>query len=194
MQKSNLITQMTIKDENAHLALLSYELKETWEKCQKKLKIATAESLTGGMIASTISMAPGSSRYFDRSFVVYNNEAKHEMLGVNKSVFDLYTEVSGQCVMEMASGALEHSHADIAVSVSGVAGPDLGGDGNPVGTVWFGLGVKGKKPACLCKHFAGNREQIRLLTVNNAFDFLKKIILSDCYPADFLSQDQFQSN
>ncbi len=192
MQNSNLINQMTVKQENTQLAVFSCELKEAWEKSQKKFKIVTAESLTGGMIASTISMVPGSSRYFDRSFVVYNNEAKHEMLGVKKNVFDLYTEVSGQCVMEMACGALEHSHAEVAVSVSGVAGPDLGGDGNPVGTVWIGVCIKAKSPACLCKHFAGNREEIRFLTVGSAFDLLKNIILTDQYPSDFLLKEQFQ--
>lgn len=192
MQNSNLINQMTVKNENAQLAVFSCELKEVWEKSQKKFKIVTAESLTGGMIASAISMAPGSSRYFDRSFVVYNNEAKHEMLGINKKVFDQYTEVSGQCVMEMACGALDNSHADLAVSVSGVAGPDLGGDGHPVGTVWIGACIKGRSPACLCKHFAGNREEIRLLTVDSAFNLLKNIILTDQYPSDYLLKEQFQ--
>lgn len=141
---------------------------------EKGLKVATAESLTGGMISSSIVDIPGSSAYFDRGFAVYNNTAKREMLGVHKEIFVKFTEVSGQCVEAMAKGAIEHSYAKLSCAVSGVAGPDGGNDINPVGTVW--IAVAALTAPCSCALdvyserfvFAGDRTAVRMQTTLQA--------------------------
>ncbi|AKH41617.1 nicotinamide-nucleotide amidase [Altererythrobacter atlanticus] len=100
-------------------------------------KIALAESCTGGLVAAALTEIPGSSAVLDRSFVTYSNEAKQECLGVAEDIIDAFGAVSVACVYAMARGALENSHADIAVAISGIAGPDGGTDKKPVGTVVF---------------------------------------------------------
>jgi nicotinamide-nucleotide amidase len=100
-------------------------------------KIATAESCTGGLVAAALTEIPGSSAVLDRAFVTYSNEAKREMLGVAGDVIDAFGAVSIACVYAMAQGALEHSDADVAVAISGIAGPDGGTEQKPVGTVVF---------------------------------------------------------
>jgi nicotinamide-nucleotide amidase len=100
-------------------------------------RVALAESCTGGLVAAAITEIPGSSAVLDRSFVTYSNEAKKETLGVAGDVIDAFGAVSIACVYAMAQGALEHSDADVAVAISGIAGPDGGSEQNPVGTVVF---------------------------------------------------------
>lgn len=100
-------------------------------------KIAIAESCTGGLVAAAITEIPGSSAVLDRSFVTYSNEAKQETLGVAGDVIDAFGAVSIACVYAMAQGALEHSEADVAVAISGIAGPEGGSEQKPVGTVVF---------------------------------------------------------
>jgi nicotinamide-nucleotide amidase len=100
-------------------------------------KIVLAESCTGGLVAAAITEIPGSSAVLDRSFVTYSNEAKKETLGVAGDVIDAFGAVSIACVYAMAQGALEHSEADVAVAISGIAGPDGGSEQKPVGTVVF---------------------------------------------------------
>jgi nicotinamide-nucleotide amidase len=100
-------------------------------------KIAIAESCTGGLVAAAITEIPGSSAVLDRAFVTYSNEAKCETLGVAGDVIDAFGAVSIACVYAMAQGALEHSDADVAVAISGIAGPEGGTDQKPVGTVVF---------------------------------------------------------
>ena len=126
--------------------------------------ITCAESCTGGWIAKVITDVAGSSAYFQRGFVTYSNEAKHDMLGVSKTSIDKYGAVSEQVVIEMAKRALAIANADFAVSVSGIAGPAGGTDLKPVGTVWFGFASK--SPAIdriitRCCLFKGERIQIR---------------------------------
>ena len=106
---------------------------------EKKMKLAAAESCTGGLFAGAITSVPGSSEVFDRGFVTYSNEAKKEMLGVSGETLDRYGAVSDPCAREMALGALEHSRADIAVAVTGIAGPGGATCDKPVGTVFFAL-------------------------------------------------------
>ena len=101
--------------------------------------VATAESCTGGMIAAAITDVAGSSSYFERGFVTYSNEAKIEILDVNPVTIQAFGAVSEQCARLMARGAHAHSHADIAVSVTGIAGPGGGTEDKPVGTVFIGL-------------------------------------------------------
>ena len=108
----------------------------------KKMKIATAESCTGGLLSEMITRVPGSSAVFECGVCSYSNDIKMKVLGVKRSTIDTYTEVSIQCAQEMAQGVLALSGADIAVSTTGVAGPAGGTDENPVGTVYVGFAAK----------------------------------------------------
>jgi len=105
-------------------------------------KIATAESCTGGLVAGAITEIPGSSAVLDRGFVTYSNEAKMEMLGVASDIIETFGAVSIACVWAMAQGALANSNADVAVAVSGIAGPGGGSDLKPVGTVVFARAIR----------------------------------------------------
>jgi nicotinamide-nucleotide amidase len=105
----------------------------------KGVIVAAAESCTGGMITAALTDVPGSSAVVDRGFVTYTNEAKHEMLGVPMELIDAHGAVSEDVASAMAAGALRHSRAEIAVSVTGIAGPTGGSAEKPVGLVWFGL-------------------------------------------------------
>ncbi|HMF22906.1 MAG TPA: CinA family protein [Pseudolabrys sp.] len=104
---------------------------------QKKLTLATAESCTGGLVAGTISEVSGSSAVLDRGFVTYSNKAKQQMLGVTPATIDVYGSVSRECAEEMAKGALAHASVDLAVSITGIAGPTGAVPGKPIGLVYF---------------------------------------------------------
>lgn len=133
-------------------------------------RLVTAESCTGGWIAKAITDIPGSSSWFDRGFVTYSNTAKMEMLNVQENTLQVHGAVSANTVMEMAEGALIHSQADIAVAVSGIAGPEGGNPAKPVGTVWLAWVTRDRKIS-LCRHhnFAGDRESVRYQAVNAVF-------------------------
>ena len=105
--------------------------------------VALAESCTGGLVAAALTEIAGSSAMFDRSFVTYSNEAKHELLGVSEDIIDAFGAVSIACAWAMAQGALRRSHADVTVSISGIAGPDGGTLQKPVGTVVFARALRG---------------------------------------------------
>ena len=136
-------------------------------------KLATAESCTGGWVAQCLTAIAGSSAWFERGFVTYSNEAKREMLGVELATLDAHGAVSEATAAAMAAGALRHSRADWALSITGIAGPDGGSPGKPVGTVCFGwAGSEADVEVYTC-HFAGDREAIRLQSV----DFALKGIL-----------------
>lgn len=130
--------------------------------------IAVAESCTGGLVAAAITEIPGSSAVLDRGFVTYSNEAKHESLGVANDILDAFGAVSVAAVYAMAQGALERSNADIAVAISGIAGPEGGSEAKPVGTVVFARAVRGSdKPDAESRVFdeqdrAGVRRQATL--------------------------------
>lgn len=130
----------------------------------KNLKLATAESCTGGLIAAGITEISGSSAVFDRGFVTYSNEAKIAMLGVNPKTLADFGAVSQQTAREMAEGAIKHSLADIAVSVTGIAGPSGGTPDKPVGLVYIGLAIKGKDTLISRQIFEGNRHAVRTAT------------------------------
>lgn len=102
-------------------------------------RIAVAESCTGGLVAGALTEIPGASSVLERGFVTYSNEAKAELLGVAPDIIDTFGAVSIACAWAMAQGALKHSHADVALAITGVAGPDGGTDLKPVGMVVFGL-------------------------------------------------------
>lgn len=122
------------------------ELADDFLKACKRRKtlVATAESCTGGMIMALLTDIPGASGMVDRGFVTYSNEAKMEMLGVAKATLDRHGAVSRETALEMAAGALANSRAGLALSVTGVAGPDGGSEEKPVGLVWFGVARDGK--------------------------------------------------
>ncbi|HEY5279486.1 MAG TPA: CinA family protein [Pseudolabrys sp.] len=103
----------------------------------KELTLATAESCTGGLVASAISEISGSSLVLDRGFVTYSNEAKQQMLGVTPATIDVLGAVSKECAEEMAKGALAHAQVDLAVSITGIAGPTGAVPGKPIGLVYF---------------------------------------------------------
>ena len=138
---------------------------------EKNLKISTAESCTGGMIGGSLTSIPGISAYYECGFVTYSNEAKHKLIGVKKETLDEFGAVSAETVLEMAQGALLVSGADIAVSVSGIAGPGGGSKEKPVGLVYVGCAQKDES---IYKKFifSGNREEVRLQTVNSALEIL----------------------
>lgn len=106
--------------------------------------IALAESCTGGLVAAALTEIAGSSAALDRGFVTYSNEAKQELLGVSRDVIETFGAVSIACAWAMAQGALKRSNADVAVAISGIAGPDGGTDQKPVGTVVFARAIRGQ--------------------------------------------------
>lgn len=128
---------------------------------QSQRKIATAESCTGGMVAQYFTALAGSSDWFERGFVTYSNEAKQECLGVAKSVIESDGAVSEACALAMAQGCLAHSHADYALSITGIAGPGGGSEAKPVGTVCFGFAGPDEHHFVRREVFAGDREAIR---------------------------------
>lgn len=127
----------------------------------RDLKITTAESCTGGGISEAITAISGSSAWFEYGFVTYANSAKQALLGVTSKSLESYGAVSEQVVVEMAQGALEKSGADIAIAVSGVAGPGGGSEEKPVGTVWLAWAQKGKGVSASMFLFPGDRLQVR---------------------------------
>jgi len=133
--------------------------------------VATAESCTGGWIAKSITDIDGSSAVFGYGVVSYSNGAKESILGVKNETIEKHGAVSQAVVEEMADGVLHLSGSDIAVAVSGVAGPTGGTEEKPVGTVWFAWAVRDGSNALVdtsCEHFSGDRELVRELTVAHA--------------------------
>lgn len=136
---------------------------------QREILAATAESCTGGMIIAALTDIPGSSSAVDRGFITYSNEAKMEMLGVSAATLEKYGAVSRETALEMAAGALVHSHAGIALAVTGIAGPDGGSEEKPVGLVWFGLAKRGEAAIAEQHIFPDNgRDFIRREAVRTA--------------------------
>ena len=130
--------------------------------------LATAESCTGGWISEAVTMVPGSSDWFERGFVTYTYISKREMLGVKEATLEEHGAVSEEVVREMAEGALARSHAQVAVAVSGVAGPSGGTPEKPVGTVCFAWGSKAARPRSETKRLPGDREAVRRQSVEHA--------------------------
>ncbi|MBU6235324.1 MAG: CinA family protein [Alphaproteobacteria bacterium] len=147
-----------------------------FEKLKDKgCMIATAESCTGGLIAAHITEIAGSSAYFDRGFVTYSNDAKTRQLGVPAALIEAHGAVSAEVAEAMAQGALEHSEADIAIAVTGIAGPTGGTPQKPVGLVYIGIatwdGAKAHE-----HHYTGGRTSIRQQTVTHALEYAIKAL------------------
>ena len=138
--------------------------------------LATAESCTGGLIAGACTELAGSSVWFERGFVTYSNEAKSEMLGVDPALIAAHGAVSDAVAQAMASGAVGRSRAQVALSVTGVAGPTGGSADKPVGTVWFGWQVNGQQVRTERRRFDGDRATVRTATVEHALRTLVQLL------------------
>ncbi|MBA4502777.1 CinA family protein [Marinobacterium marinum] len=136
----------------------------------KGMKLATAESCTGGWVAQAVTAVPGSSDWFDCGFVSYSNTAKQKMLGVDAEALNTSGAVSEPVVAQMAEGALRNSEADIAVAISGYAGPEGGSEDKPVGTVWLAWAITGHPTVTCLSFFTGDRDDIRLQAVEQALE------------------------
>ena len=133
---------------------------------------ATAESCTGGLIAGAITDVAGSSTVFERGFVTYTNESKAELLDVPEATIANFGAVSSETAHAMAEGALAHSRADVALSVTGIAGPGGGSDQKPVGLVYFGLAAKGAETRTERHIFPGDRPEVRQTAVLRGLELL----------------------
>lgn len=143
----------------------------------KQMRIATAESCTGGLITHRLTNIPGSSTYLGQGWIVYSNEAKVKELGVDPRTLERYGAVSHEVAQEMAQGALTRSGADIAVAVTGIAGPGGGSEEKPVGTVCFAVAINRSTQSCT-RHFRGNREDIKWRSASEALNLVRLALIS----------------
>jgi nicotinamide-nucleotide amidase len=143
---------------------------------RKKLTLATAESCTGGLVAATISEIAGSSAVLDRGFVTYSNTAKQQMLGVTPATIDIYGAVSRECAQEMAKGALTHASVDLAVSITGIAGPTGAVPGKPIGLVFFCAASRSGRTIIHDRKYGDiGRAKVRRLSVLQALAMLQEL-------------------
>ena len=142
---------------------------------QKGWLMATAESCTGGMIAAACTDLAGSSNWFERGFVSYSNAAKTELLGVDAELIARHGAVSEEVARAMVQGAIRHSRAQVAVAVTGVAGPAGGSAAKPVGTVWFGWATPAGVVSEM-RRFDGDRAAVRIATVRHALQRLAELL------------------
>ena len=140
------------------------------------LMLVTAESCTGGWVAQEVTSISGSSQWFERGFVTYSNSAKEEMLGVSSATLEQYGAVSEQTVAEMVVGALERSHGQVALAISGIAGPDGGTLEKPVGTVCFAWGREGQSVVTRHLRFSGDRQEVRRQSVIYALNGVLELL------------------
>ncbi len=150
---------MTQTNISSSLIAKSHELKDALLK--KKMRLVTAESCTGGLIATAITDLPGASQIFERGFITYSDASKIELLTVPTFYIEDYGAVSMEVVIAMAEGALLLSKADVSLAITGYAGPDGGTEEKPVGTVYIGCAMKNFKTIYERFSFSGNRHAIR---------------------------------
>ncbi|MFM9834497.1 MAG: CinA family protein [Methylophilaceae bacterium] len=144
----------------------------------QNLMLALAESCTGGMAAEAVTSVAGSSTWFERGFVTYSNVSKTEMLGVSTETITTFGAVSEETAREMALGALKHSHADVAISITGIAGPDGGTPEKPVGTVCFAWARKNHPISSTTNKISGDRREIRHQSTATALGGLLKLLVN----------------
>lgn len=143
------------------------------DACKKhSTKLATVESCTGGLLSAILTELPGSSTMFTHGFITYANEAKSEMAGVDMALIKHHGAVSEAVARAMAEGALKASSADLAIAITGIAGPKTDDTLKPVGTVHFACAMKGKPTIHQHRIFAGDRSEVRLAAVDNALDMI----------------------
>ena len=157
------------------------DLAEQLGECLKAkgMKLASAESCTGGWLAKIITDIPGSSAWFEGSVVCYSNKSKHSLLAVAESTLNEFGAVSGETVLEMSDGIFSHTEADVAVSVSGIAGPDGGTEEKPVGLVWLSWGKRDKSVFANPFNFDGEREDVRRQSIKQALNCLLDLLVCD---------------
>ncbi|MBT8119880.1 MAG: CinA family protein [Gammaproteobacteria bacterium] len=157
------------------------DLAEQLGECMtsKGMKLASAESCTGGWLAKIITDIPGSSSWFVGSVVSYSNDAKQSLLGVSADTLTEFGAVSGDTVLEMSDGLFAHTNADIAVSISGIAGPGGGSDDKPVGLVWLSWGKRDKSVFANPFTFDGDREAVRRQSVKQALENLLELLVCE---------------
>jgi nicotinamide-nucleotide amidase len=141
---------------------------------QKHWRCAVAESCTGGLVSALLTAIPGSSDVMERGFVTYSNEAKQEMLDVPAALITAHGAVSAETAEAMAKGALRHSHADVAVSITGIAGPGGGSESKPVGLVYLALATKAGCNAVEMRFGPQDRDEIRRLSAIKALGMLSR--------------------
>jgi nicotinamide-nucleotide amidase len=139
-------------------------------------RLVTAESCTGGWVAQVVTSVAGSSAWFERGFVTYSNDAKHELLGVPLDVLKVHGAVSEETARAMALGALSRSKGTFALSITGVAGPTGGSAAKPVGTVCFGWARAGAQPMTQTRLFPGDREGVRRHSVVHALEKVLELL------------------
>ena len=142
-------------------------------------RIVTAESCTAGWIAKALTDIPGSSQWVDSGYVTYSNSAKMRDVGVSARTLAEHGAVSEATVREMVNGALRETGVEMAIAVSGIAGPDGGTAEKPVGTVWFAVATpeaQGPGAVCECRQFTGDREQVRRLSVDHALRLCLRLL------------------
>ena len=168
MSRPDLLSNSELPAQDLPGPLADLLLKRGW-------MLATAESCTGGLIAATCTDLAGSSQWFERGFVTYSNAAKTELLDVDAALIAREGAVSEAVVRAMAQGALRHARAQVAVAVTGIAGPGGGSAAKPVGTVWLAWatpeGVRSE-----VQHFAGDRAAVRAATVHHALQQLLALL------------------
>ena len=142
----------------------------------RALMLVTAESCTGGWVGEAVTMVAGSSDWYERGFVTYTYISKREMLGVKAETLERHGAVSEQAVKEMVTGALAHSHAQVAVAVSGTAGPAGGTPDKPVGTVCLAWALKNGEPIAETRRYMGDREAVRRQAVERALGGVLELI------------------
>lgn len=143
---------------------------------EKKLRISTAESCTGGVLANRITNVSGSSDYFERGFVTYSVKAKEENLGVPPEIIEKFGVVSNETAVAMAEGVKNVSRVDIGIGITGIAGPSGGSKEKPVGTVC--IGISGKKTVVKTFHFKGSRTEIKNNAADEALRMLKDYLVN----------------
>jgi nicotinamide-nucleotide amidase len=162
---------------NSELLLRAAALLRAYEA--KGWKLATAESCTGGLVSALLTEIPGSSAVVERGFVTYSNEAKAEMLGVPADLINAHGAVSEPVARAMAQGALVYSHADVSVSITGVAGPGGGSDSKPVGLVHFALAHRGRDTRVVVRRYGDlGRQTVRMRAVDDAMSLFESALAS----------------
>lgn len=150
------------------------------EKAQASgMQVATAESCTGGLLSAALTAVAGSSTVFERGFVTYSNEAKHDCLNVDWKILDTHGAVSAETATAMVKGVQANSQASLFCSITGVAGPGGGSEAKPVGTVYIGIGVQDENGFKALAHhnlFSGDRDEVRQQTVDTALELMIAVL------------------
>lgn len=142
----------------------------------RKILITSAESCTGGKLAAAITSIPGASKIFERGLITYANQAKIDLLNVNPATLAIYGAVSSETAKEMAEGALANSQANIAIAITGIAGPESDDTEKPVGLIYLAIQIQGQESKIKQYNLSGNREEIQNMAVTNALTELIKLI------------------